>query len=336
MQNYLDKFKGTLIGIAIGDTLGFPFKGKLREEIALKFDDFKDFLYNNIHTFKTYTNETQLTLHLAESLIKGNGFRVDNTIKEFVLWLYDPPINPSYERLTAIKKLERGIEYKNAATRSKGNGSMSRIAPIGLLYNNNLELLKKTAEISSMITHSDPLAITGSIIIASAISYVIKLQNNDEFPIDNFFKILIQSISDIDNDIQEIYIDALKKLNENLDLSLEAGLIKFSQIGVKSPYFIEEYLGKAFIHPFSLSTLICVLFIFLKNLSSFEDSIISFATAGGDTNTVGAIGGGLAGAYFGYNNISSEFVRIVKNKKYILNISENLYNIYIKQFRKLI
>ncbi|MBY9005344.1 MAG: ADP-ribosylglycohydrolase family protein [Candidatus Lokiarchaeota archaeon] len=322
--------------MAIGNTLGSPFKGKLREEILLKFKDFNDFLSKNRNLFKTYTDDTQLTLHLTEALIQGNGFRIDNTIKEFILWLYDPPISPSYERLTTIRKLERGIEYRNASTKSKGNGSISRVAPIGLFYSNNIELLKKTAELSSMITHSDPTAIAGSILIARAISYLIKLQDNNIFPINDFFNILIPSISNIDENTQGEYIGALEKLRENLDLSANAGLIKFSQIGVKSPFFIEEYLGKAFIHPYSVSTIICVIFIFLNNLDSFEQSIISFITAGGDTDTVGTIGGGLAGAYFGYKNISTDLIKLVKNRKYILDLSERFYKTYLSQFRKLI
>ena len=128
------------------------------------------------------------------------------------------------------------------------------------------------------------------------------------------------------------FIVLLKKLKSNLDIPIESGLIKFSQAGVKSPYFIEEYLGKAFVHPYAISTVLCSLFIFLKRLTSFKECIFELATAGGDSDTVGAIGGSLAGAYFGMKNIPSDLVKLVKNHKKILKLSENLYSAFIKRF----
>ena len=59
--NYLDKFSGSIMGVAIGDTLGRPFEGKLRSVIRSKFDDFGLFVQNNQKIFKTYTDDTQLT-----------------------------------------------------------------------------------------------------------------------------------------------------------------------------------------------------------------------------------------------------------------------------------
>ena len=336
MLDYLDKFKGALIGSAIGDTLGSPFEGKLREEIFSQVNDFEDYLWKNKKKFNTYTDDTQLTLHLAEALIQGNGFSLNNVIREFILWIDDPPIKPGYGCLTSIRKLKYGVTWKKAASTSGGNGSIMRITPIGLFYCKNIELQKKMTELSSVITHSHPAATAGAIIIARAISYLIECHNKIQINTEDFFNEMISSISHLETDIQEEFIDALKKLKENLDLSLEPGLIKFSQIGVKSPYFIEQYLGKAFVHPFSMSTVICTLFIFLKNLDSFTKCIFLLSTCGGDTDTVGAIGGGLAGAYFGFKKIPEELIKLVKKSKYIIDISERLYKAYMKQFKKLI
>jgi len=136
---------------------------------------------------------------------------------------------------------------------------------------------------------------------------------------------LISSISDSNEEIWNEFIDILRKLEENLDMPIKAGLIKFSQTGVKSPYFIEHFLGKAFVHPYTLSTVACAIFIFLNKLNSFEECIFELATAGGDSDTVGAIGGSLAGAYFGYKNIPLDLVNLVKNYKRILKTCEELF-----------
>ncbi|MFX0019438.1 MAG: ADP-ribosylglycohydrolase family protein [Promethearchaeota archaeon] len=324
--DYLDKFSGTLLGVALGDTLGHPFEGVLREDIYSKFTDFKEYINSHKKLFNTYTDDTQLTLHTAEALIQSSGFNLDNLIREYIKWLDDPPIGPGYGCLTSIHKLRYGIPWQKAASNSGGNGTAMRISPIGLFFSNNLKALKTIALKSSIITHSHPAASAGAIVVARAIAYLIDKSPNEGFSIDEFFEVITSSISNSKEDIWEEFIEILGKVKKNLNISIDSGLIKFSQIGVKSPYFIEQYFGKAFVHPYTLSTVACAIFIFLNKLNSFEECIFELATAGGDSDTVGAIGGSLAGVYFGLENIPFELRKLVKNHKYILKVSESLYN----------
>ncbi|MFX0072233.1 MAG: ADP-ribosylglycohydrolase family protein [Candidatus Hermodarchaeota archaeon] len=331
-MDYLDKFKGSLIGVAIGDTLGRPFEGKLREDICSNFNNFEEFIQNNRNLFKTYTDDTQLTLHTAEALIRGNGFNVDNFISEYVIWLNDPPIGPGYGCISSIRKLKYGIPWQNAASNSGGNGSTMRIAPIGLFYHKNIKGLKSAAIKSSILTHSHPAPSAGSIVIARAIAYLLDKDPKFKFSNDEFLDALITSISGSQEEIWEEFIDFLYKIKSSLDLSIEAGLIKFSQAGVKSPYFIEEYLGRAFVHPYTISTVICSLFIFLKKKESCKECFYELATSGGDTDTVGAIGGSLVGVYYGYKNIPPNLIKVVKNIKLILKTAEELYKTYKSRY----
>lgn len=323
--DYLDKFSGTLFGVAIGDTLGHPFEGVLRDKIHSLFTDFGEFIKTHKKLFNTYTDDTQLTLHTAEALIQGSGFNLDYLIREYIKWLDDPPIGPGYGCLSSIQKLKYRIPWQEAASNSGGNGTAMRISPIALFYCQDIKVLKTVAMKSSIITHSHPAASAGALAIARAISYLVEQTPENGFPIDKFFEVIISSISNSQDIVWEEFIDILRKVEESLGTSIESGLIKFSQIGVKSPYFIEEYLGKAFVHPYSLSTVACAIFIFLKKLESFEDCIFELATAGGDSDTVGAIGGSLAGAYFGLENIPFELRKLVKNYRNIAKISESLF-----------
>lgn len=328
----LDKFQGCLLGVTIGDTLGHPFEGKLRSEIYSYFDDFEDFTHNNRRLFRTYTDDSQLTLHIAEALIKGNGFNIDYFIREYINWLDDPPIGPGYGCISSIRKLKYGVHWKDAASNSGGNGTTMRIAPVGLFYSKDIKALKTTAIKSSIITHSHPAASAGAVVIARAIAFLIDKDPETGFSIDEFFDVIITSISNSQDEIWEEFIQILNKLKSNLNIPIESGLIKFSQAGVKSPYFIEQYLGQAFVHPYTISTVICSIFIFLKRLTSFKECIFELATAGGDSDTVGAIGGSLAGVYFGLESIPPDLIKLVKDNKKILNISEELYNKYKKRY----
>ena len=322
----LDKFQGSLISVAIGDTLGHPFEGILRKDIHSKFENFEDYINNNRRLFNTYTDDSQLTLHTAKALIQGNGFNFNDFIREYINWLDDPPIGPGYGCISSIRKLKYGLSWQKAASSSGGNGTAMRIAPVGLFYSKNLKLLKETAINSSKITHSHPAASAGAIVVARAIAFLIDKTPESGFSLDNFFNTLISSISNSKEEIWEEFIRILKKLKSNLNIPIEAGLIRFSQAGVKSPYFIEQFLGEAFVHPYAISTVICALFLFLKRLDSFKDCIFELATAGGDSDTVGAIGGGIAGAYFGRKEIPKDLIKLVKDYKNILKIGETLHD----------
>ena len=323
--DYLDKFSGTLLGVSIGDTLGHPFEGMIREKIYSYFKDFKHFIQNNKRLFKTYTDDTQLTLHTAEALIQGSGFNENNFIREYVNWLDDPPIGPGFGCISSIQKLKYGIPWKKAASNSGGNGTAMRVSPIGLFYCKDIKSLNSAALKSSVITHSHPAAAASAIVIARAIAFLIDKSIETSFSVEKFFETIISSISGSREKIWEEFIKILNRVKNNLNISVESGLIKFSQVGVKSPFFIEDYLGKAFVHPYAISTVACAIFVFLKNLNSFEDCIIQLATAGGDSDTVGAIGGSLAGAYLGLRNIPEDLINIVKEHKHILKVSEQLH-----------
>ncbi|TFG18042.1 MAG: hypothetical protein EU531_01555 [Promethearchaeota archaeon] len=330
--DYLDKFKGTLLGVAIGDTLGRPFEGLIRKRIHSQFKDFKNFIKNNRKMFYSYTDDTQLTLHTAQALIDGWGFKMDYLIREFVNWLDDPPIGPGFGCLSSIQKLAYGIDWKDAASKSGGNGTAMRVAPIGLFYSNDPKALEHAAIQSSIITHSHPAASAGALVTAKAIAYLIDKEPNAEFSVDEFFEYITAPLTNSQDRIWQEFIDILSIVKKHIDMPVEAGLIKFSQVGVESPFFIEEFLGKAFVHPYAISTVVCAIFIFLKCLSSFEECIYELATAGGDSDTVAAIGGSLAGNYFGLKNIPSELINIIKDRKKIMTISENLYEKFKERY----
>jgi len=332
--DYLDKFRGTLFGVAIGDTLGHPFEGQTRAHVLSRFSNFEQFLQNNKFLFNTYTDDTQLTLHTAQALINGDGFDLKTFIKEYIKWLEDPPIGPGYGCYSSIRKLKQGIDWKQAASHSGGNGTVMRIAPIGLFYNKSLMELKNAAIQSSKITHLHPAGELGAVIIARAIAFLVNIAPKENFSLERLFEELISSINYAQNDIGDEFRQVLKEVHASvaMNLSLEAGLIKFSQIGVKKPYFIEEFMGKAFVHPYAMSTVACALFIFLSLKDSFKRCLYELATSGGDTDTVAAIGGSLIGAYKGFNEIPADLIDLIRDKKKILKIADELYAKYCQKY----
>ena len=178
------KFYGCLVGCGVGDALGQPFEGKF----GIYLQNISDITtaYRGI-----YTDDTQLTLAIAESLINSNGFSPEDLGRRFIKWLDEPPIGPGYTCLTAAYHLKDGKSWKESGINSGANGAVMRISPIGLFFRDDLVKLIEVAKKSSMITHTHVGAYSAAIVIARAIAY---LTNNEEIIIDDFLDSLINSI----------------------------------------------------------------------------------------------------------------------------------------------
>ena len=55
----------------------------------------------------------------------------------------------------------------------------------------------------------------------------------------------------------------------------------------------------------------------LVNTDSFEDALLKAVNLGDDTDTVGAIAGGLAGLYYGYASIPEDWISAIKRREWI-------------------
>lgn len=185
----LDKCKGAMIATAIGDALGWPNeqRAKNTKKNRVANDSFVEWSRRCKkpcwHTEKIlpgeYSDDTQLTLAVARSIIAGN-WEEQFSKKELPFWL-------SYERgggkalLQAANCYKEGSlpwqsryfsEYFNAG----GNGAVMRILPhviasIGLA---DLSELMTQVVKNCILTHGHPRAIIGATCYAFALDYLMK------------------------------------------------------------------------------------------------------------------------------------------------------------------
>lgn len=187
-----DKCRGAMIATAIGDALGWPneIRSKNKSKNAGNGDNFVAWIRRNnkpcYHDEKIlpgeYSDDTQLTLSVARSIIVGNWEKFFSE-KELVFWL-------KYERgggkalLNAAKLYKDGVlpwqskrarDYFNAG----GNGAVMRILPHVISQHKispSTDLMSDIIK-NSILTHGHPRAILGATCYAFALDYLLKKKN---------------------------------------------------------------------------------------------------------------------------------------------------------------
>jgi len=290
-----------LLGGAIGDALGMPFEKKLVNDPLLVNWDGKTFLPCEYHDLKAgqWTDDSQMSLMVAESLIDNNGFNPDDLAARYVDWIVSGRAR-GYGKTTlmAIQNLESGKHWSESGIAgSEGNGTAMRSAPFGVYFRNDIKSLVQICKIDSAITHASPDAEAGSIAIAVAAYYAV----ND----------------DTDNLLDKICEHLPDSKVKNTIFSLDS-LINSEYI---TPAQALRVLGtKANVRETVPSALYC----FIK-FDNYQDAVLTAIKAGGDTDTTAAIVGALFGAKYGMKTIDRSFYK-VEDFNRLVELDSQLYN----------
>ena len=295
-----EKFAGSMLGTAVGDALGAPTEGWGR------------FAGRRMISGR-YTDDTHMMIGVAESLIEKRGFDGEHMALTFMQNFYREPwrgYGPGPPRV--FKLIKSGERWDRAAEKlyeggSYGNGGAMRIAPVGLFYYDEPEKLYQVACQSARITHSHPLGMEGAVLQARAVALATVC--TAKVDPEGFLK-------ELENFIQsEVYRKKINKIYKLL--SCKEDKIK-----------IVKELGNG-IEAFN--SVPAAIYSFLSNLDSFEEAVIYAVSLGGDTDTIGAMTGAIAGAYHGVKGIPCEWKNLLENKikgrDYILGLATRLWKI---------
>lgn len=290
-----------LVGTAVGDALGVPFESMLVNNKELISWDGKTFTGSVYHQLLPgqYSDDTQMSIMVAESLINNKGFNPDDLAVRYVDWIVSGRAR-GYGRTTlmAVQNLSAGKHWSESGIAgSYGNGTAMRAAPFGIYFRNDLQSLVAICKIDSAITHASEDAEAGSIAIALAAAHAV-------------------------NDDTE---DLLERISEKLpDCKVKAlvyslgSLINSDKI---SPQQALRVLGtKANVR----ETVPAALYCFLK-FDNYHEAILTAIKAGGDTDTTAAIVGALFGAKLSMKGIDKSFYSVEDFDK-LVELDSQLYN----------
>lgn len=326
MNTLRSKIRGSLLGGAIGDALGYQieFKRNIKEKEITRFKD-KGII----------SDDTQMTLFTANALIWREtrssirgiamspvdaiyfGYRdwldtQNNTKGEnCISWIKEiPELNiqraPGNTCLSALSSGKKGT-IQEPINDSKGCGTVMRVAPIGLYLDNEITAGKIAAEVSAL-THGHPLGIIPSYVFASMINLIV----NKDMDILNS---LNQSIDGLLTNY-----NIFNKNDIDLFIELMNKAIKLSSTDISDIDAIKE-LGEGWVAEEALAIAV---YSCLKYSDNFENAVVCAINHDGDSDSTGSIAGNIIGAYLGEDAIPSYYLENLELKDVIVEIADDL------------
>lgn len=288
---------GCLVGLAIGDSLGTTVEFMPRGSFAPLTDIVGGGPFNLIRGY--WTDDTSMALAIAYSLLKGK-FDLEDQIKNFVLWYTGGHFSSTGTCFDIGNTTRRAIEHyiKNSTINQKysvnsaGNGSIMRLAPV-VLFSKTLDDVIHFSGESSKTTHPHPECINACEILGI---------------------ILHRCISNTDK--HNLLPEKNKKYGKRLNDLLSE---KFTTIKM------EDISSSGYV----VNTLKAALWCFY-NTDNFRDAVLLAANLGDDADTVAAVTGQIAGAFYGLAGIPKQWIDILYQKEYIVDLAAALFDLDVK------
>jgi ADP-ribosylglycohydrolase len=243
---------------------------------------------------------------------RDSSFDIGNTVKstlaswsQYLRDEYDNLQPDSLEAEDSLESFKRRIHGTYATEKYCGNGSLMRVLPTALIARSEPEAVT-LAQQSSMTTHPHLRCQHACMVYASVVYQALNGASKTELAVS-----LAESVDDIvNNNIAETALEPIirerlqryQKLQDWEDKSVDA---------IRSTGYVVDSLEAA-------------LWAFFKS-DSFEEGAILAVNLGDDADTVGAIYGGLAGAFYGAETIPERWLQKLKRVDMLDEVIEKIH-----------
>ncbi|WP_135666988.1 ADP-ribosylglycohydrolase family protein [Halorhabdus rudnickae] len=270
-----DAAEGILLGLACGDALGRPVEFKSAEQITSQHGEVTEMLADGSHgkPAGTVTDDTEMALCIARSLVEIECFDGQDIADRFLEWFESDPFDIGLMTADALREYSRGTDWRSvgqevwqhrAEGSNAGNGSVMRCAPYAIAFADEPETLQRVSKQSSAITHYDPRCRYGCVILNATIAGYLR---GEEDP-------LADALAKVDGDTPNELVETLRLVPDLID-----------ETDLETSGYVVHTLQTALYDAMTAD--------------SAEEAIVSAVNRGGDTDTIGAVAGAVAGARFG-------------------------------------
>ncbi len=286
------RHRGVLLGAAVGDALGLPAEGLSPARLRRLYHG--TWRHRLVWGRGMLSDDTDHVVFVAQSLLahpdSADCFarRLGWSLR---WWLLALPAGVGLGTLRAIGRLWFGFGTERSGVASAGNGPAMRVAPIGAFFAAAPAQLDDYVRRSTLLTHRDDRARVAALAVARIAAWSLREAPTRRPPLDRFVE-LLESAGEADPEWRRL-VQNLRRAAES-DLSV-AGLAQ--QLGLERG-----------VTGYSYHTVPIASYAWFRHFGDFRASLISVFECGGDTDTVGAIVGALAGSAVGEAGIPTEWI----------------------------
>ena len=277
----VDRIQGCAVGAAVGDALGMPLEFGPRQPAARLVREMRP---GRIPA-GTFTDDTEMALALAESLLAHRPLDPADLAGRFVAWLRAGPDDVGIHTRNVLSRIAAGEPWSQAVEAvqrqkpdSAGNGSVMRCWPVALACWDDLEGLLNASRLQSRVTHPHPECEAGSALVNAVIYHLL----HGTSPGDAVARAL--ELAGPPPGLRAVIEAAPARGREEL---ANSGWVRHT---------LESAVWG------------------LLTTGSFEEAVVQVVNLGGDADTAGAVVGALAGAAYGLQAIPDRWQAVLRGE----------------------
>lgn len=325
-----DRFVGSMVGLAVGDALGYPVEGWTHEQIEAVHGRITDFVESPLEPAEKWrlpglhSDDTQQALAVADVLIDVGRADPDALCQKFMEMAEGPPhLSLGAHRGAGrnfrytIQALGGGAGWNQGSRHTAGVGASMRVAPVGLALGFDDAAVRNNAALQALVTHNDPRAVSASFLIANAVGRLAWMPPSPFNP-GAFLSESIQFVRRSEEWLIEAHGRHLARESRPLLHHMSEALAGIADQldrapGVVLPGIAERasaLAGYTIEHPcrgFAPAGVVSAFYFYLHFRGEFEAALTEAVNWGGDTDTVCAILGALCGAHHGSDAIPARW-----------------------------
>ncbi len=291
-----DRYRGALVGLAVGNALGVGIEGLSKAEIARVGRVYDIAPEEAAHD---WDDDVAQAIVLAEALLEGDVLGIDDLALRLMRWRRENGKGIGLLTAQVLSELERGTPADAAARQvwerggktSAGNGAVMRCAPVALRWRRSPRELVRDAMMSALVTHHDPRCVWSTVATVGAIALTLAGR-----------RVELEALADALSGAgaPDHVGEAVRRAEGGLDdLELDGPTmgytLKAMQVG-----------------------------LWALRQGSFEDALVEVVNAGGDTDTNGAVAGAALGAKLGASSIPPRWLARIRDAGQLEDLADRL------------
>ncbi len=308
----IEKFQASILGYAIGDAVASPVEDTFRsasdgeEPVTFYTKAAPSHPLSHLEP-GNFSDETQIMLVIASSLVNQKKFVPEDLASRFVDWFHTQKKRtewrfPGNTVLNACRKLASGASINQSGFFSAGVNATCRTVPYALAYYKSPDKLKNALDVSCKMTHTDPKVIWA----AEALAVVIEmgLKKADFSP-----RTILNRVSERTQSRTQELVKKVQIIRDGFEME---------------PRRVLESIGNS---GYCFDSFACALYWFLKAKDNFDSLMTCTANTGGDNDAIAAMAGAMYGAWFGLSRVSSKWLNSLERRDELKQIGYDIYRL---------